>query len=424
MTLRIGILSRGPRLYSTRRLVEEANALGCSVDVLDPTKLSVSVGNDGRRILHEGWNVEVDAVVPRIGYSITDHGVTIVRQFELMGTYVANTSDGIKNSRDKLHAAQILSSNHIPVPTAVLVRDWRDVDRAIRQVGGVPCIIKQLEGTQGGGVFLAHTEREASEIAWKVLANNPEGVLVQEYIRESHGRDVRVLVVGGKVVAAMRRRAHGREFRSNFHLGGTVESIELPDDYARIACKAARLLGLDIAGVDLLESARGPLLLEVNSSPGLEGIEKASGVNVASHIMSHVVEAHAFTPIDLNQLLSNKEGHGTLSLKVRRYPELVGRRLGDLMTFDDDGSIAAIGRAGAHIWNPSEDLVLREADELIFYGAIDILHQRIRPLIKQTIDARFTAPEKQQPWELEDFAENEAAWAAQTPEFHWRYRRR
>ena len=424
MTLRIGILSRGPRLYSTRRLVEEANALGCSVDVLDPTKLSVSVGNDGRRILHEGWNVEVDAVVPRIGYSITDHGVTIVRQFELMGTYVANTSDGIKNSRDKLHAAQILSSNHIPVPTAVLVRDWRDVDRAIRQVGGVPCIIKQLEGTQGGGVFLAHTEREASEIAWKVLANNPEGVLVQEYIRESHGRDVRVLVVGGKVVAAMRRRAHGREFRSNFHLGGTVESIDLPDDYARIACKAARLLGLDIAGVDLLESSRGPLLLEVNSSPGLEGIEKASGVNVASHIMSHVVEAHAFTPVDLNQLLSNKEGHGTLSLKVRRYPELVGRRLGDLMTFDDDGSIAAIGRAGAHIWNPSEDLVLREADELIFYGAIDILHQRIRPLIKQTIDARFTAPEKQQPWELEDFAENEAAWAAQTPEFHWRYRRR
>ena len=424
MTLRIGILSRGPRLYSTRRLVEEANALGCSVDVLDPTKLSVSVGNDGRRILHEGWNVEVDAVVPRIGYSITDHGVTIVRQFELMGTYVANTSDGIKNSRDKLHAAQILSSNHIPVPTAVLVRDWRDVDRAIRQVGGVPCIIKQLEGTQGGGVFLAHTEREASEIAWKVLANNPEGVLVQEYIRESHGRDVRVLVVGGKVVAAMRRRAHGREFRSNFHLGGTVESIELPDDYARIACKAARLLGLDIAGVDLLESARGPLLLEVNSSPGLEGIEKASGVNVASHIMSHVVEAHAFTPVDLNQLLSNKEGHGTLSLKVRRYPELVGRRLGDLMTFDDDGSIAAIGRAGAHIWNPSEDLVLREADELIFYGAIDILHQRIRPLIQQTIDARFTAPEKQQPWDLEDYAENEAAWAAQTPEFHWRYRRR
>ena len=424
MTLRVAILSRGPRLYSTRRLVEEANALGCSVDVLDPTKLSVSVGNDGRRILHEGWNVEVDAVVPRIGYSITDHGVTIVRQFELMGTYVANTSDGIKNSRDKLHAAQILSSNHIPVPTAVLVRDWRDVDRAIRQVGGVPCIIKQLEGTQGGGVFLAHTEREASEIAWKVLADNPEGVLVQEYIRESHGRDVRVLVVGGKVVAAMRRRAHGREFRSNFHLGGSVESIDLPDDYARIACKAARLLGLDIAGVDLLESARGPLLLEVNSSPGLEGIEKATGINVAGHILAHVVETHAFTPVDLNQLLSNKEGHGTLSLKVRRYPELVGRRLGDLMTFDDDGTIAAIGRAGAHIWNPSEDLILREADELIFYGALEILYQRIRPLIQQTIDARFTSPAKQQPWDMENIAENEAAWAARTPEFHWRYRRR
>ncbi len=423
MTLRVAVLSRGPRLYSTRRLVEEANALGCSVDILDPMKLSVTVGNDGRRILHEGWNVEVDAVVPRIGYSITEHGVAIVRQFERMGTFVANSSDGIHNSRDKLHAAQVLSANHIPVPTTALVRDWRDVERAIRQVGGVPCVIKAPEGTQGTGVYLAHTEREASEIAWKVLEDT-DRVLVQEYIQESHGRDVRVLVVGGKVVAAMRRRAHGREFRSNFHLGGSVERIELPDDYARIACKAARLLGLDVAGVDLLESARGPLLLEVNSSPGLEGIEKATGINVAGHIMTHVVETHAFTPIDLNQLLSNKEGYGTLSLKVRRYPELVGRRLGDLMTNDDDGTIAAIGRAGAHIWNPSSDIALREADELIFYGALDVLHQRIRPLIKQTIDARFTAPEQPQPWEVEVVSENDAAWAAKVPEFHWRYRRR
>ena len=423
MTLRVAVLSRGPRLYSTRRIVEEANALGCSVDILDPMKLSVTVGNDGRRILHEGWNVEVDAVVPRIGYSITEHGVAIVRQFERMGTFVANSSDGIHNSRDKLHAAQVLSANHIPVPTTALVRDWRDVERAIRQVGGVPCVIKAPEGTQGTGVYLAHTEREASEIAWKVLEDT-DRVLVQEYIQESHGRDVRVLVVGGKVVAAMRRRAHGREFRSNFHLGGSVESIELPEDYARIACKAARLLGLDVAGVDLLESARGPLLLEVNSSPGLEGIEKATGINVAGHIMAHVVETHAFTPIDLNQLLSNKEGYGTLSLKVRRYPELVGRRLGDLMTNDDDGTIAAIGRAGAHIWNPSTDIVLREADELIFYGALDVLHQRIRPLIKQTIDARFTAPEQPQPWEVEVVSENDAAWAAKVPEFHWRYRRR
>ncbi len=423
MTLRVAILSRGPRLYSTRRLVDEANALGCSVDVLDPMKLSVTVGNDGRRILHEGWNVEVDAVIPRIGYSITSHGVAIARQFERMGTYVANRSEGIQNSRDKLHAAQVLSANHIPVPTTALVRDWRDVERAIRQVGGVPCVLKAPEGTQGTGVYLAHTEREAHELAWKVLEDS-ERVLVQEYIQESHGRDIRVLVVGGKVVAAMRRRAHGREFRSNYHLGGTVEKVNLPDDYARIACKAARLLGLDVAGVDLLESSRGPLLLEVNSSPGLEGIEKATGVNVAGHIMAHVVESHAFTPLDLNQLLSNKEGHGTLSLKVRRYPELIGRRLDDLMTFDEDGTIAAIGRAGAHIWNPSGDLVLREADELIFYGEIEVLHQRIRPLIQQTIDARFTAPEKPQPWNVDTMPENEAAWAARVPENHWRYRRR
>ena len=423
MTLRVAILSRGPRLYSTRRLADEANALGCSVEILDPMKLSVTVGNDGRRILHEGWNVEVDAVVPRIGYSITEHGVAIARQFERMGTYVANSSDGINNSRDKLHATQVLSANHIPVPTTALVRDWRDVERAIRQVGGVPCVIKVPEGTQGSGVFLAHTEREASEIAWKVLETSNR-VLVQEYIKESHGRDIRVLVVGGKVVAAMRRRAHGREFRSNFHLGGSVEKVDLPADFARIACKAARLLGLDIAGVDLLESARGPLLLEVNSSPGLEGIEKATGINVAGHIMSHVVESHAFTPIDLNQLLSNKEGYGTLSLKVRKYPELIGRAVGDLMTQDDDGSVAAISRAGAHIWNPSPEITLREADEIIFYGELDILHQRIRPLIKQTIDARINSPEKVHPWNVEHSVENEAAWAAKAPEFHWRTRRR
>ena len=423
MTLRVAILSRGPRLYSTRRLADEANALGCSVEILDPMKLSVTVGNDGRRILHEGWNVEVDAVVPRIGYSITEHGVAIARQFERMGTYVANSSDGINNSRDKLHATQVLSANHIPVPTTALVRDWRDVERAIRQVGGVPCVIKVPEGTQGSGVFLAHTEREASEIAWKVLETSNR-VLVQEYIKESHGRDIRVLVVGGKVVAAMRRRAHGREFRSNFHLGGSVEKVDLPADFARIACKAARLLGLDIAGVDLLESARGPLLLEVNSSPGLEGIEKATGINVAGHIMSHVVESHAFTPIDLNQLLSNKEGYGTLSLKVRKYPELIGRALSDLMTQDDDGSVAAISRAGAHIWNPSPEITLREADEIIFYGELDVLHQRIRPIIKQTIDARINSPEKVHPWNVEHSVENEAAWAAKAPEFHWRTRRR
>ena len=423
MTLRVAILSRGPRLYSTRRLADEANALGCSVEILDPMKLSVTVGNDGRRILHEGWNVEVDAVVPRIGYSITEHGLAIARQFERMGTYVANSSDGINNSRDKLHATQVLSANHIPVPTTALVRDWRDVERAIRQVGGVPCVIKVPEGTQGSGVFLAHTEREASEIAWKVLETSNR-VLVQEYIKESHGRDIRVLVVGGKVVAAMRRRAHGREFRSNFHLGGSVEKVDLPADFARIACKAARLLGLDIAGVDLLESARGPLLLEVNSSPGLEGIEKATGINVAGHIMSHVVESHAFTPIDLNQLLSNKEGYGTLSLKVRKYPELIGRALSDLMSQDDDGSVAAISRAGAHIWNPSPEITLREADEIIFYGELDVLHQRIRPLIKQTIDARINSPEKVHPWNVEHSVENEAAWAAKAPEFHWRTRRR
>jgi ribosomal protein S6--L-glutamate ligase len=423
MTLRIAILSRGPRLYSTRRLLEEAQALGCAVDVLDPMKLSITIGNGIKQILHEGWPVDVDAVLPRIGYSITRHGVAIARQFERMGTYVANTSDGILHSRDKLHATQMLSANHIPVPNTAYVRDWRDVQRAISQVGGVPCVIKATEGTQGSGVFLAYNEREATELAWELLDKGNQ-VLVQEYIAESHGRDVRALVVGGKVVASMRRRAHGREFRSNFHLGGSVENFDLPKDYARIACKAARLLGLDIAGVDLLESKRGPLLLEVNSSPGLEGIERATGVNVAGHIITHILETHAFSTVDLDQLLATKPGHGTLSLKVRRYPELIGKRLADLMEIDGEGMVAAIARAGAHIWQPDGDLILREADEVIFYGDLYVLRERIRPLIQQTIEERISAPSKPQPWEAEADT-HPAAWAVQShqPQRRWPFRR-
>jgi len=414
MTVRIAVLSRGPRLYSTRRLVEEAQALGASVEVLDPMRLSITVGNQGSRILHEGWNVEVDAVLPRIGYSITRHGVSICRQFERMGTYVANSSEGIMRSRDKLQAGQMLCANHIPVPTTAHVRDWRDVDRAISQVGGIPCVIKATEGTQGSGVFLAHSEREARELAWELLEKGSQ-VLVQEYIQESHGRDIRVLVVGGEVVAAMRRRAHGREFRSNYHLGGSVESVDLSEEYARIACKAARLLGLDIAGVDLLESKRGPLLLEVNSSPGLEGIEKATGVNVAGHIMAHILEAHAFGSANLDQLLSTKAGHGTLSLKVRRYPELIGTRIGDLLPQSEDGTVAAVARAGAHIWQPAEDLVLREADEIILYGELSALRARIKPAIRESLEARINAPAEPSPWSRTQ-PDNEAAWAVRANE--------
>ena len=276
MDPRLIVLSRGPGLYSTKQLVKEAENGGWAVRVVDPMKLTVLIDDEGGRIYHRGWPLECEAVIPRIGHSITRRGVSIVRQFERMGVIVINESDGIANSRDKLVACQLMVEAGVPVPITANVGAWEDTVRAVNQVGGTPCVIKSNEGTHGSGVFLAHTEQQARQLVYQMLERDMRP-LVQEYIQESHGQDIRALVVGEKVVAAMRRKAHGSEFRSNFHLGGSVEHVEISDRYAEIACTAARTLGLDLAGVDMLESRSGPLVLEVNSSPGLEGIESVVG---------------------------------------------------------------------------------------------------------------------------------------------------
>jgi len=289
------ILSRGPKLYSTKRLASEAEKAGWDVKILDPLALTVIVDERGGKILYRGWPVECEAIIPRIGYSITEEGVRRVRQFERMGVIVMNSSDGITRSRDKLIACQMMSSGNIPVPITAQVVSWEDTNRAISRVGGTPCVVKATEGTHGAAVFLAKTDQHARQLVYQMLERDMRP-LVQEYIAESHGKDIRALVVGGKVVACMRRRANGDEFRSNFHLGGNVEKVTIDPDYEKIAIKAARILGLEIAGVDLLESDRGALVLEVNSSPGLEGIEKASEVNVAAAVSER-----------LNELLEKRE---------------------------------------------------------------------------------------------------------------------
>ena len=274
-------------MYSTKRMREEAEASGWNVRIIDPLKISIVVDDDGGRLLHKGWPVDCDAVIPRIGHSITRRGVSVVRAFERMGVIVLNRGDGIQSSRDKLLASQKMNEGGVPIPITAQVGTWQDTRRAVSRVGGTPCVIKTNEGTHGSGVFLAHTEQQARQLVYQMLERGLRP-LVQEYIKESHGQDIRAFVVGGKVVAAMRRKAKGSEFRSNFHLGGEVERLTIPDKYAEIACKAAEILGLEIAGVDMLESDRGPLVLEVNSSPGLEGIEAASGVNVAGRIISNL----------------------------------------------------------------------------------------------------------------------------------------
>ena len=287
MEPRLVLLSRGPELYSTRRLATEAENAGWLVDIIDPLALTIVVDEDGGRVFHRGWPVECEAVLPRIGYSITRRGVAIVRQFEQSGVIVLNSSQGILRSRDKLVACQMMAEARVPVPITAHVGAWEDTDRAVRRVGGAPCVVKSTEGTHGSGVFLVNSAQQARQLVFQMLERGMRP-LVQEYVKESHGSDIRALVVGGKVVASMRRKAHGSEFRSNFHLGGSVSNIELTEEQREIAVRSTETLGLELAGVDMLESERGPLVLEVNSSPGLEGIEGATKINVAAEVATRL----------------------------------------------------------------------------------------------------------------------------------------
>ena len=371
---RLCILSRGPQLYSTRRLVDEADAAGMIVEIVDPLETSLVLDDRQGQVIHQGWPLDVDAVIPRIGYSVTTEGVRVVRQFERMGVYVANGADAIMRSRDKLTASQILAQKGIPVPKTALVTSWRDVERAISRVGGVPCIVKTSQGTQGDGVYLVRSIRHAKELVYRLLAER-NTILVQEYIRESHGKDIRVIVVGGKVVAAMRRVSNGREFRSNFHLGGRVESIDLPDEYAKVAIDAATHLGIEVGGVDLLEGRMGPILLEVNSSPGLEGIEKASGVNVAAHIIKMISKRHKIQSINLDEVIRGRAGFGTVTVTLNVWPQYIGRSISDILP--PESFVVTIIRGKENIWSADHDLILQPNDQIILYGPIETIRAHI-----------------------------------------------
>ena len=378
MSIRLAVLSRGPRLYSTRRLVEEARLRDVDVAVLDPMKFSLFVAEQEIGILHQGEKFDYDAVIPRIGHSITKHGVAVLRHLQQLEVWTANTSQGILQSRDKLHSSQILARNRIPTPRTAYVRDMRDIERAIDAVGGLPVVVKVTQGTQGQGVFLRHTIHETRNLVQGLLVTG-KAVLIQEYIAESHGKDIRALVVNGNVVASMRRKARGREFRSNYHLNGTVEKVDISPEYAEIACRAARVLGLNVAGVDLLEGNDGPLVLEVNSSPGLEGIEKASGVNVAGKIIDYVISESDFNEVNVDQLLKTIPGQGVLSVHLKNHPHLIGSPISDI--FKGEIPVFALSRAGDLIWNPEASMQLRFGDSIICYGDLE----QLRANIKRTI---------------------------------------
>jgi len=286
--MNIKILSRNPNLYSTQRLMEAAKKRKHEVRIIDPLKCDLVIEKRNPNIYYKGeYILETDAIIPRIGASVTFYGTAVVRQFEMMGAFSTIDSEALVRSRDKLRSLQVLSRAKIGLPKTVFTNYSRDVNGVIQQVGGTPLVIKLLEGTQGLGVVLAETKNAAKSVI-EAFNGLQARVIVQEFIKEAKGADIRVFVVDGHVVGAMKRQGIEGEFRSNLHQGGTAEVIELTDEEEIAAIKAAKAMRLGVAGVDLLQSSRGPLILEVNSSPGLEGIEKATGKDIAKSIIQYI----------------------------------------------------------------------------------------------------------------------------------------
>lgn len=366
--MKIGILSCSPHCYSTRRLREAAAERGHEVKVLNTLRFSIDVERENPDLYYAGRHLaHYDAVIPRIGASITFYGLAVLRQFEQMGVSTVNSAVGIARSRDKLHAMQILSRHEIGLPETAFVRRREDVLGAIERVGGAPVIIKLLEGTQGVGVILADTAKVAQAII-ETLQSTRQNVLIQKFVKESKGRDFRAFVVGDRVVAAMRRQAQGDEFRSNVHRGGEASEIDLDEEYAEQAVRAAQILGLRVAGVDMLEGAEGPQIMEVNSSPGLEGIEKATGVDVAGAIIEEAERKVLFPEMDYRQRLTVSAGYGIAEFTVVNLPALEGKPLRETDLTARRIQVINIIRNKVPIPIPDGGTVIENGDKLICYG--------------------------------------------------------
>jgi ribosomal protein S6--L-glutamate ligase len=290
--MRIALLSRNPKLYSTRRLAEAGAARGHQVQVIDPLRCYMDITSHKPSIHYRGQELDgFDAVIPRIGASITFYGTAVVRQFEMMGVYCVNESVAISRARDKLRCLQLLARKGIGLPVTGFAHSTQYTGDLIDLVGGAPLVVKLLEGTQGVGVVLTETKKAAQSVI-EAFRGLDAHFLVQEFVREAGGCDIRCLIVGDRVVASIMRRGKEGEFRSNLHRGGTAERIRITPEERSTAVRAARIMGLNVAGVDILRSNHGPVVMEVNSTPGLQGVEKATGEDVAGRIVEFV-ETHA-----------------------------------------------------------------------------------------------------------------------------------
>ena len=391
--MRLAILSRQPDSYTTRRLRLAAEDRSHEVQVLDTLRFAIDLAGDEPDLQYRSGPIDdFDAIIPRIGASITYFGTAVVRQFEQMDVYTPNTSNGIANSRDKLRSIQILSRHEIGMPATAFVRNRADVLPAIERVGGAPVVIKLLEGTQGIGVILAPDTLVASAII-ETLQSTKQNVLIQAFVEESKGRDIRALVVGDRVVAAMRRTARGDEFRSNVHRGGTVEAVDLDADHEATAVRSAQIMGLRVAGVDMLEGRDGPLVMEVNSSPGLEGIETATGLDVAGAIIDFVDNQVAFPELDVRQRLTVSTGYGVAELLVREDAHLVGQSLRESGLNERDITVLTLHRGPQVIPNPKPGRVLEANDRLLCFGRLEEMREMIPARRQRRSRVRLLPPD-------------------------------
>ena len=377
--MKLAILSCGPKSYSTRRLKEAALNRGHEVKVLDTLKFAIDL-EQGEPELYFRQKLlsHYDAVLPRIGASITYYGTAVVRQFQQMDVFCANTAAAITTSRDKLRSLQVLSRHGVGIPKTTFVRDKKDVLPAIARVGGAPVIIKLIEGTQGIGVLLAESEKAAMAII-ELLQSQKQNVLIQKFVSESKGKDVRAIVVGDQVVAAMRRVAQGQEFRSNVHRGGLTEQVDLTSEYKDAAIRAAQILGLRVAGVDMLEARSGPQILEVNSSPGLEGIETCTELDVAGAIIEYISAQVDFPEIDIRQRLTVSKGYGVSEIYVPEGSKYIGKTILDAQFRDENINVLTLYHGSKIIPNPRSDRVLHAGDKLLCFGKLEAMRSMIPP---------------------------------------------
>jgi ribosomal protein S6--L-glutamate ligase len=375
--MKLAILSRAPRAYSTRRLKEAALQRDHEVKVLNTLKFAIDLEQGAPDLYYRQKQLSAyDAVLPRIGASITYYGTAVVRQFQEMDVFCANTAHGIANSRDKLRSLQILSRHHVGIPRTTFVRDKKDVLPAIERVGGAPVIIKLIEGTQGIGVLLAETVKAAESII-ELLQSQRQNVLIQKFVAESKGRDIRAFVVGDRVVAAMRRVAQGQEFRSNVHRGGVAEPVELDERYRETAVRCTQIMGLRVAGVDMLEGKDGPQIMEVNSSPGLEGIETCTGLDVAGAVIDYIAAQVDFPEIDVRQRLTVSKGYGVSEIYVPEGSRFIGQTITETKLAESDINVLTLYRGAKVIPNPRADRVLEPGDKLLCFGKMEAMREMI-----------------------------------------------